>query len=364
LRHRGNAIAFVTGHRIAATLTDQKIPRLPFGNQDLPSFSISQWGTKDGYHRELLHVGFGIANFTPDVLVANMFSLGAILAAEIADVPIALFGVGAYLFPTRPVEKSKHKAYEALRYRRWVEMHRVYDSARELVGLAPRGLPTTFEDSPLLGNLFLLPTIPELEGDLTECPPSVHAVGNCLWSPRGNHSADQPVCGKSTTTTPLIFVQQGRTFGEGGFWEVLMSALEASPIKAVADIGRMDAIRHASSSNIVVSEFADLTLALSSCCGVVCGGNTTAVMGALTHGLPLIIFPLGNEGHDMGLRCQEAGVAIILDSGSTDVGAMKLALDRLVKDAGLHTAAQVMKAAFERFGNGACISANFLEGLR
>jgi UDP:flavonoid glycosyltransferase YjiC (YdhE family) len=95
--------------------------------------------------------------------------------------------------------------------------------------------------------------------------------------------------------------------------------------------------------------------------GVVCSANTTAVLGALTHGLPLLVFPTGGEQPALAGRLLAAGAAAVLPA-SSPMEDLRSAFERTLGGADQRHAARRLQSAFAEL-DGPGLVATALEEL-
>ncbi len=62
-------------------------------------------------------------------------------------------------------------------------------------------------------------------------------------------------------------------------------------------------------TNVHVERYLPLSAVLPHCDAVVCHGGWGTTIASLTHGLPLVIVPLGADGPRMAAKCEQAGLA-------------------------------------------------------
>lgn len=324
LERRGHSVAFVTDPSMGHALRQAGMERIPRVPQDGRSFQIELAGHPLETVRQVKHLEHAVETFQPDVLVGHELALGPLIAGERHGIPTAMVGLAAFIWPSEAsMLHGTAGFYEWVveRYEGFLDSYRV---TRETFQLPPR----TFEghdQNPLLGDLFLLRTVAELEGDPESLPSRVHLVGDCAWS----STAPEPELeawleDARASGLPILYAQPGRFFEKQGFWEALADALDGQPVLVAASVGRMDRKTSRIPSNFFVRDHVPQELVLPHATAVLCTSTTTAVLGALTHGLPLLIVPGGGGGEqtDLAFRCQSRGVAYHLKAA--DVNAERL----------------------------------------
>jgi UDP:flavonoid glycosyltransferase YjiC (YdhE family) len=254
-----------------------------------------------------------------------------------------MLGLATYLWPVT-VPGGAHRSMDAQAEWRHGEMVALYNAARKLFGLSP--VSGSLDASPLLGSLYLLQTVPLLEPLTEHLPERVRLVGSCLHEPEAP-DAELVAWLETQSEGRLIYAQHGSIFRAGeSFWSGIVAASGALGIRAAASMERLrnapQALHDASS---LVRGHVPQSPVLQQAEAVVCSANTTAVLGALTHGLPLLLFPTGGEQPALAARCLAAGAATALPAASS-VADLRLALERVLDGADMRHAARVLQAAF------------------
>lgn len=319
LRRRQHEVAFVSGKRFHHILEREKLERIPFGSRDAASFEITSWGSPLSVINQVRHIEDGLTYFKPDVIVGTELGLGSILSAELHSKPIAVIGLMSYLFPVSSTEKSPSSSLSHREKRavwRYKEMLMHYNKCRKIFNLP--SLNPRCEEAPFLGDLFFLRSIPKLWDSLEFPPNRVHFVGDCLWEPDAIDNRLKDWLKDSIALNhSIIYVQVGTSFSAPNFWPYLIKALKDQPVRIAASLGRMKGSSIRSSellipSNFIVDYHIPQGAVLPYAQAVISGGNTTSVLGALRHGLPILIIPHGGEQKDNAEYCHRAGVSLTL----------------------------------------------------
>ena len=349
LRRRGHEVAFTTGYAAEPVLGQAGLDRLVGGRRDGTSFQIQRWADPLAAAIDVKHIEYAVRTFQPDVLVANLFVLGACIVRERTDLPLCVMGNVAYLWPRRTPGSPVFPDCEQLARWRYKEMGESLDAARALFGLTTTG--TDDDAYPLLGDRLLLRSIPQLEQEPESLPDIVRLVGACEWEPPLDADAAwHELSNGITDHGSVLYVQHGRTFGEPSFWPRLVEALEARPVRVFASTGRMDHATGPVPANFVVRDHMPQSVVLPHADLVVSSGHSSVVLGALTHGLPSVVLPgTGGEMPDNTARLERARCAVRLDPS---VSALVLcdAIDTALHDPDLRANARAMRAAFDNVG--------------
>lgn len=357
LQQRGHEVAFATSIDFAEFIERAGMQRLPRDRNDGASFQLNNWGHPLVIAIQVRHTQNAIERIHPDVILSSTLALGPLIAGELADLPVAVLGLAAYLWPVaRP--GGGHLSADPLAEYRHREMVALFNAARGLFGLSPS--PVALEASPLLGSLYLLQTVPLFEPLTDHLPARVRLVGSCLHEPEPPESELVEWLGRAGR---VLYVQHGSVFRAGDtFWSALDAASDELGLGVAAS---MERFRGAPPERIEARRFVRGHVpqgsVLARADAVVASANTTAVLGALTHGLPLLVFPTGGEQPALATRLAAAGAATVLPASapSCDV----LATLRCVLDDGSEReAAHRLKAAFAAY-DGPGLVASALEEL-
>jgi UDP:flavonoid glycosyltransferase YjiC (YdhE family) len=142
--------------------------------------------------------------------------------------------------------------------------------------------------------------------------------------------------------TPYVYATMGTVWNEVQLFRVLLDALTG--IAAVITTGRSVSIPGRAPAGIVVAEFLPQEEVLPHARAVVSHGGSGTMLGALAHGLPLVLVPQGADQFDNAARCADAGVAIVVERERADAAAIRAALDRVLAEPSYTEAARRVAA--------------------
>jgi UDP:flavonoid glycosyltransferase YjiC (YdhE family) len=312
LMRRGHRVAFATGSEFEEAFQEAGIERIPRGARDGPSFGVERWGEALDGVMQVKHLEYALHRFSPDVLVGHQLALGPLIAADVYDLPVAVLGLGTYLWPKYTLrDRAPESESERRVVWRYGEMLRRYNEMR-----AALRLPHTDEDwwtTPMVGDLFLLQSVPDLEGNEDLLPSQVHLIGACLWeSTSPDSELTQWLTESHQNGAQIVYVQPGRFFDTPSFWPVLIESLGSRDVRVAVSAERMDRQLGVLPDNFFVQDHIPQGLVLPHAHAMVSGANTTSVLGAITHGVPSLLIPGGGEQPDLAERCETAGVAKLL----------------------------------------------------
>jgi MGT family glycosyltransferase len=361
LHSRGHAGMFVTGPAFTQALDEADLSRIPRGAQDGPSFDVATWGLPLSVAIQIKHIKYALDRFSADMLVTTQLALGPLLAAEIMGLPVAVLSLATYLWPLWPLDHKPKTEQERRLQWRYADMMSHYNKARSLVGLSPTDADHL--TNPLLGDLFMLQSVPELEQNKYEFPSKVHFVGSCGWEPQTSDmelSTWLDEC--KAAAEPIIYVQAGRSFHLPSFWPPLRDTLKDKPLRIVAASERMDGEVGSIPNNFFVRAHVPQGKVLPYSSAVIATGHTTAVLGALTHGLPSLLFPTGSGSDDIAEHCEQVGAALCLHEATLGPGVLEKAVDELLVNNNLRQKAEYLRIAFARAG-GISRAAELIESI-
>lgn len=356
---QGHEVSFVTDSAFSETLNQVEFSRIPCGTKDLTSFEVRNWTKPLAVAIQVKHIQYALERFQADALVTTQLTLGPLIAGEITRLPVVVLGLAAYLWPLWPLDYEPETRIEKETQWRYGDMMSHYNNARRALGLSASDADHL--SNPMLGDLYLLQSVPELEQSRYDFPSNLHFVGSCGWEPA---SSDPELSAwleeAKAAAEPVIYVQQGRSFTMQGFWAKLCDALRDKPIRVVADVGRMDEEVGSTPGNFFIREHVPLGKVLPYCSAVISTAHTTSVLGALIHGLPSLFFPSGSGSDDIAERCEKAGAALRVYATTVDAGLIESSVDKLLTSSDLRERAQRLKHGFERAG-GARRAAELIE---
>jgi UDP:flavonoid glycosyltransferase YjiC (YdhE family) len=235
--------------------------------------------TGDGARRRATTVLARAAAWRPDVVVCEETDFGAMIAAErfgVAHATVLVLGSDWFVRPELVAEPlDARRAEQGLPPDPGLAMH-----GRHLV-LSP--FPPRYRELPENGHAF------------RSFEPAPAAEGQ----------------------EPTVYFTLGTEFNveSGDLYSRVLAGLEQLPVRVVATVGTdIDPEELGPRpGRIRVARYVDQALVLPGCEAVVCHGGSGTVIGALAHGLPLVVIPLGADQPLNAARCEELGVARVLD---------------------------------------------------
>jgi MGT family glycosyltransferase len=286
--------------------------------------------------------------FRPDVIVADASMWGpALVMREAQGVTVALLSPLIYAVIPGPDIPPLGSRVGVLRTRRMRARARAVRAIGALLALPGRrridqlranhGLPPLEASvNEVLGQLplYVVASVPELDLNRHDLPPSVRYVGPLLW-----HPPDPPGTAEWLDTVradrPWVHVTEGTSHYQDPF--VLRAAaagLAGAPYEAILTTGRRrEGSISAEAPNVHVRDWLSHDTLLPRCAALVTTGGAGTTMAGLRAGLPLILVPTSWDKPDIALRMVEAGVAVRVPPRRCTPQALRAAVDEVLGDA-------------------------------
>lgn len=147
---------------------------------------------------------------------------------------------------------------------------------------------------------------------------------------------------------PLVYFTLGTVFNVecGDLFERVLAGLRDLPIEVVATVGRdVDpAELGAQPANVRIERHVPQSLLLPHASAVVSHGGSGSVLGALAHGLPMLLLPIGADQPWNSERCQALGVSVTLNAVEETPRAIGDAVARVLASPSHRAAAERVRA--------------------
>ena len=302
LQAHGQRVLFVSTTEHAMVLNTQGIDHLGVKNDSVPFLYTSNWFLAANAPAEVKVLDYAVATFEPDAIVGSPLALAAFVAAEKYHLPLVSIGFTEYLYP----------GLNGLQEKNW-RMHSItnyYNGYRAELGFGPIAVSPLA--SPLIGDCYLLRSVPELNDHL-QLPAAVQYVGDLYWEPSYENLPLRRFCADSRAGgKALAYLQIGRLFEGAAVWQALLGALRESPLNFLVDTGRADYIQPDAPfpDNFFVSPFIPLGAVADDVAFVVCSAQSTTVTSAIVHGKQLLCLPHSADSVELTQRLVSKGVAL------------------------------------------------------
>jgi UDP:flavonoid glycosyltransferase YjiC (YdhE family) len=298
----------------------------------------------------------------PDVVVADLITLGPALAAEARGVPLAtllihpLHSPSAELPPFgwgRPPGRGLFRLRDSwLRSSNVKTLQRARDDlnvVRARLGLAP----TARLDAQISGELALVATLPSLEIPRSDWPAYAHVIGPCLYD-GGDGTVELP-----SGSGPLVLIAASTAHEQDPLVQASLVAVESLGARAVLTVGK-SALPSALPPNVVATSFASHDAILPACSAAICNGGHGIVARALSHGVPLVVVPGHGDQQENGYRVARAGAGLRVRHPTPR--SVSSALERILADARFKAAAAAVAEEASRL-DGPAEAARLIEDL-
>jgi hypothetical protein len=313
-RGRGHDVAFISGPEAQADLDDRGLDLLvsdpPIGSvfaEALHRYPDNKYrtGTFEESSRFTFHRGFGeirvefgiataVANataFVPDLIVNDEADFIGPLVAAILNVPNTTSGYG-WVTPEEWVRLGAEGAAPSWR----------------AVGLDPR------PDGGLYRSQYLNRVPRSAQRRLPSGVATIDlrpiALGEGLPVP-----ADLDHLG---VDRPLVYVTFGTAFGDRAPAEEVVEALAQLDVDVIMTTGsRWKELTCPVPANLHVRPFIPQGALLNRCHLVVTHGGAGSVLGALRHGVPMVVIPLGADHDGNADEVERSGAGLKVDAGAT-----------------------------------------------
>lgn len=329
LKSRGHEVAFATGAGWERRLGEYGYPVLPAGIDhdsarrfvqpeelrdvapaDMRLFLFPRVFGRAQAPAKLPDLLEHMTTWRPDVVVYESADLAAPIAAAARGVPAVNHSFGV-MIPLRPLEAAAEVVAPLWR-QHGLEPDPHAGAFRGLyVDVAPPALSPT--DPP---------------GDVVRLRPAEPSAA--------------PAPPPAGVETPYVYATMGTIWNEPRFFRLLLDALDGLP--ALLTTGRGRSVDGAVPDGVVVAEFLPQEDVLPHARAVVSHAGSGTMLGALAHGLPLVLVPQGADQFDNAAACARAGVAAVVGRGEADAAAIRGALDRVLTEPSFADAARRVAA--------------------
>jgi UDP:flavonoid glycosyltransferase YjiC (YdhE family) len=270
-----------------------------------------------------------VEGWRPDIIVRESWEFGSTLVAELYDVPLARVGLGL-------------AAVEELSIRLTAE---AVDRARAAIGLPSDPAGDRLRDAPYLTM------VPEpLEDPTVALPATVHRFAQ--RSPAPAPAPPPPADWWPGNDDPLVYVTLGTVSAAEhlpyfpALYRTVIDALAPLHARVLLTTGDSRDLHElgAIPSNVHLERWVAQDAVLPHAAAVVCHGGFGTTLGALRHGVPLVVLPLFSSDQWVNAAAvARVGAGIALDAerttrrvlglpSSDTVSALALAVPRLLGD--------------------------------
>lgn len=177
------------------------------------------------------------------------------------------------------------------------------------------GLPADPTCQMLRRHLVLSPVPPRFRDPADPLPPTTHLYRMLESRPP---VATRPAWASTIPAAPAVYLTLGTVFNHesGDLFERVIAGLRELPVNALVTVGReIDPVRFGPQPpRITIERFVPQADVLPYADLVVTHGGSGSVLGALGHGLPMVLLPMGADQPLNAARCETLGVGLVLDA--------------------------------------------------
>jgi UDP:flavonoid glycosyltransferase YjiC (YdhE family) len=153
-----------------------------------------------------------------------------------------------------------------------------------------------------------------------------------------------------STSPPTVYFTLGTVFNmeSGDLFDRVLTGLRELPIRLIVTVGReLDPQRFGSQpANVRIERFIPQEELLPMCHVAVNHGGSGSVLGALAHGVPMVVLPMGADQSLNAGRCEVLGVGIALDPVGATPEAVAAAVSTVLGDPSYRVAAARIRDEF------------------
>jgi MGT family glycosyltransferase len=291
----------------------------------------------------------------PDLVVCSMFAVGAMFAAEAADVPYDVLLCNCYLLPAPgmppfglglkpaagPLGRLRDGAMTRLSTRLWSKGLPALNGVRADHGLEP--IEDFFHPFRQARRVLVL-TSSDFDFP-AELPDNARYVGPVLDDPEWAAGEWSAPAGEE----PLVLVGLSSTFQDQvGTLQRIVSALAALPVRAIVTTGpAIDPTELDAPDRIRVVPSAPHSEVLQHADAIITHGGHGTVARALAAGVPLVVMHHGRDQADNAVRVTTRGAGIAV-SRSAKPAKIAAAVRQVLDDPSFRAGAEHLGESFRR----------------
>ncbi len=306
LRRRGYEISALGRAGAAPILAEAGLPFAAAEEFGVGSgFSATWWGTTG--MAQYLATLRAARQAQADLLITSVLCPGAVLAAEVLDIPVVVIGFAVHLWDYEAGGDGEPQLGRAREDRTQLTLQHYADLREEACVSGSSRWPRY----PLAGEALLLRGDPVLEYPGAVLPDRVGHVGPLSWEPAADPAEVAAIRDRlDRIGKPVVYVHLGRFFGGNSRWPPLNAAFGAgSPFQAVVEQGRSTKPQPDPLAGILLVSKPWMGPLLDLAGLVLTSGTSAPVLAALLRGRPLGVCPNGSEQPLLSAACVRAGVA-------------------------------------------------------
>jgi UDP:flavonoid glycosyltransferase YjiC (YdhE family) len=289
---------------------------------------------------------YAVERFTPDVVLASHLTLGPVAFCTRRRLPLVIVGPIAYLWPLAGPSTDIDAPRARTAAWRYAEFRSFYRAACNELRLA-------FDESLLLGDRYLLQSVPILDPQIAPLlPPGVREVGACtLESPTAaTDEVETWIEEHRTAGRPVAFVQLGRTFGVGDPWPAIAGWAAAEGVALFASLERYDAPVAAANGHVIIRNGIAFDRIVPQVDVVICSGTPSPLLAAALAGKPALIATSGSGSEEHAALFTRYGAALSFSAATVDPQHIAQLAQRIRIEPLFAQRAQALRNAYREFG--------------
>jgi UDP:flavonoid glycosyltransferase YjiC (YdhE family) len=181
---------------------------------------------------------------------------------------------------------------------------------------AQLGLPPDPEMRMLSRYLVLAPLPASYRDPAFPLPATAHPIRPVIPDPA--LAAVPPPWKAARPGSPTVYFTLGTIFNleSGDLFDRVIAGLAQLPVDLVVTVGRhLDPAEFGPQpEHVHIERYLPQPLVLPHCQLVVSHGGSGSVIGALAHGVPMVLIPMGADQPHNAARCRQLGLARVLDA--------------------------------------------------
>ena len=179
-------------------------------------------------------------------------------------------------------------------------------------------------------------------------PPTTHFFRSL---PGAARDAPDEVSPRERVGAPTVYLTLGTEFNteSGDLFDRAIAGLRQLPINLVVTVGRdIDPAEFGPQpTNVRIERYLPQGEVLPACDLVVCHGGSGTLVGALSHGLPMVVLAMGADQPANARRCDQLGLGMCLDPVRATSEEIRDTAAAVLADSNYRLAAQKVQAEIE-----------------
>jgi UDP:flavonoid glycosyltransferase YjiC (YdhE family) len=190
------------------------------------------------------------------------------------------------------------------------------------------------------GDLYLVAAPPSFRHSEAPLPPGARCF-------RTDRDESAPPAWLAALEPPLVYATLGTIFNleSGDLFERLLTGLARVRASAVLTVGRElePAALGEPPPNVRVERFVPQAALLARAAAAVTHGGSGSVVGALAHGVPVVVLPLGADQPDNAERVEALGAGVVLDAAAASADRIAAAVEAVLAEPAYRAAAERLR---------------------